>query len=185
LEEIGLTVFEEELQALWFGVAQLRPRVFVVGIRNPTNSLEVRRPMSVRNATVRDAIGSLSAPAFFRRGIDPDTIPLHRNHWTMNPKSKRFAAPEKVSSSTRSFKRLRWDYPSPTVAYGHREIHVHPTGTRRLSVFEAMRLQGFPDRYVLEGNLSEQVTQVSNAVSPPVAFAIAQAISRSRSAQGE
>jgi len=41
----------------------------------------------------------------------------------------------------------------------------------RLSIFEAMRLQGFPDSFVLEGNLSEQVEQISNAVPPPLAKA--------------
>jgi DNA (cytosine-5)-methyltransferase 1 len=66
--------------------------------------------------------------------------------------------------------------PSPTIAFGHREIHIHPTGKRRLSIYEAMLLQGFPAEFVLKGNLTQQVEQVSNAVPPPLAEAIAQAI---------
>jgi DNA (cytosine-5)-methyltransferase 1 len=62
------------------------------------------------------------------------------------------------------------------VAYGHREIHVHPGGHRRISIFEAMLLQGFPEDFVLEGTLSSQVEQVSNAVPPPLAQALATAI---------
>ena len=62
------------------------------------------------------------------------------------------------------------------MSYGHREVHVHPNGTRRLSVFEAMRLQGFPDSYVLEGSLSAQIDQVSEAVPPPMAQAVARSI---------
>ena len=36
-------------------------------------------------------------------------------------------------------------------------------------MFEAMLLQGFPRTYRLIGTFSEQVTQISNAVPPPVA----------------
>jgi DNA (cytosine-5)-methyltransferase 1 len=39
-----------------------------------------------------------------------------------------------------------------------------------------MLLQGFPRRFVLEGNLSEQVEQISNAVPPPLADSIAASI---------
>ena len=71
---------------------------------------------------------------------------------------------------------LQWDAPSLTVAYGHREVHIHPGCHRRLSVFEAMRLQGFPDDYELVGTLSAQITQVSEAVPPPLAEAVARAV---------
>jgi A/G-specific adenine glycosylase len=57
-------------------------------------------------------------------------------------------------------------------------MHVHPTGTRRVSVFEGMRLQGFPADYKLVGNFSQQVDQVSNAVPPPLARAVARAIKK-------
>lgn len=71
---------------------------------------------------------------------------------------------------------LAWDKPSCTVAYGNREVHVHPTGTRRLSVYEAMLLQGFPPSYKLTGTLSDQIRQISDAVPPPLAKSLAQSI---------
>jgi site-specific DNA-cytosine methylase len=61
----------------------------------------------------------------------------------------------------------RWT--GPTVAYGNREVHVHPSGRRRLSVYEALLLQGFPPEYELVGSLSAQISQVSEAVPPPFA----------------
>jgi DNA (cytosine-5)-methyltransferase 1 len=94
----------------------------------------------------------------------------------MQPKSHRFLSPTAESGEGRSFRRLNWDAASPTIAFGHREIHVHPNGHRRLSIYEAMLLQGFPADFVLEGNLSEQVEQVSNAVPPPLARSIALAV---------
>jgi DNA (cytosine-5)-methyltransferase 1 len=80
-------------------------------------------------------------------------------------KSRKFSSGR--LSTGRSFKLLAWDEVSPTIAYGNREIHVHPNGGRRLSVFEAMLLQGFPSDYILTGTLSSQVTQISNAVGLP------------------
>jgi DNA (cytosine-5)-methyltransferase 1 len=80
---------------------------------------------------------------------------------------------------------LDWDSASRTVAYGHREVHVHPSGKRRLSVYEAMLLQGFPQNYRLFGNLSQQITLVSDAVPPPVGRALAERIRESLYARGK
>src|SRR5262249_15095585 len=93
---------------------------------------------------------------------------------TMNPRSPKFV--NHSDTQGRSFRRLKWDKPSFTVAYGNREIHVHPEGNRRLSILEAMLLQGFPESYKLVGSLTEQVIQVSDAVPPPLASAIASSI---------
>jgi DNA (cytosine-5)-methyltransferase 1 len=51
-------------------------------------------------------------------------------------------------------------------------------GKRRVSIFEAMLLQGFPEKYQLCGTLSDQVRQVSDAVPPPLARGLARAIRR-------
>ena len=133
-------------------------------------------------STVRSAIEHLPEPAYFARGMSKSEIPLHPNHWTMRPRSIRFQSPELMRSDTRSFRRLLWDCASPTLAFGNREISVHPSGHRRISILEAMLLQGFPATHVLQGTLSEQVTQISNAVAPPVARADGLAI---RAALGE
>jgi len=76
----------------------------------------------------------------------------------------------------RCFRVLNWDRPSWTVAYGHREVHIHPNGHRRLSVYEAMLLQGFRPDYRLMGTLSDQIRLVSDAVPPPLAGKVAKAI---------
>jgi DNA (cytosine-5)-methyltransferase 1 len=179
LEQAGFDVTEEELCALDFGVPQNRRRVLVCGMRRGRSYSAVTPRKRSGKATVGEAIGLLAPPAFFKPGLDPSEFPEHPNHWTMRPKSYRFLKPAAATPDGRSFKRLKWNEPSPTIAFGHREIHVHPSGTRRLSIFEALRLQGFPDEFVLDGNLSEQVEQVSNAVPPPLARSVARAVQRS------
>ncbi|WP_204805776.1 DNA cytosine methyltransferase [Mycobacterium riyadhense] len=174
---IGLTPDVNEYSALDYGVAQTRNRVVISGFRDETVARNFKpKKVPATDLTVRALIGSLPEPAFFARDLDKSAIPHHENHWTMRPVSKRFSRPGGADRGGRSFRRLDWDRPSPTVAYGHREIHVHPDGRRRLSIYEAMLLQGFPGNFVLEGTLSSQVEQVSNAVPPPLAQALAKAI---------
>jgi DNA (cytosine-5)-methyltransferase 1 len=176
-KELNLTSGVAEHSALDYGVPQTRNRVIISGFKSSA-AAQLFEPKHVtgKDLTVRGAIGNLAAPAFFARDLLVDDIPVHPNHWTMRPMSKRFKGQATEPGPTRSFRRLSWEKPSPTVAYGHREIHVHPDGTRRLSIYEAMLLQGFPSTFVLEGTLSQQVEQISNAVPPPVARSLAEAV---------
>ncbi|MEZ4448181.1 MAG: DNA cytosine methyltransferase [Nannocystaceae bacterium] len=173
---------EEILDASLFGVPQTRRRLIMVGFSKRYGSIpfEFPAPVTPHPPTVRDTIGGLPPPVFFSRTekVDPRTRTIHPNHWTMAPRSSKFSGVE-TRHDGRSFIRLQWDLPSRTVAYGNREIHVHPDGTRRLSVYEAMRLQGFPPGYELVGTLSDQVTLVSNAVPPPLAAAVARSVANS------
>lgn len=176
-KQIGFSLDINEYSALDYGVAQTRRRVIVSGFQHAGVAQNFKpKKLVASDLTVRSTIGGLPEPAFFTRGIERSTIPHHENHWTMRPVSKQFSQPGGADRAGRSFRRLKWDKPSPTVAYGHREIHVHPEGRRRLSVYEAMLLQGFPQEFVLEGTLSAQVEQVSNAVLPPLAHSLAAAI---------
>ena len=179
LNRLDFSVTEKELCAIDFGVPQARRRVILSALRSNGNYPAVKPAPRKGKLTVRDAIGDLCEPALFRRGIKKCEIPHHPNHWTMFPKSSKFKRPEQVNNNGRSFKRLLWDVPSRTIAFGHREIPVHPEGHRRISIFEARIIQGFPKGFVLKGNLLQQAEQISNAVPPPMARSIAAAVKKS------
>jgi DNA (cytosine-5)-methyltransferase 1 len=177
----GFSIFEGELDAQDFGVPQVRKRLFVVGFnekRYPDLEFEFPAGPAMVKRTVQDAIGSLPKPKYFEHGLSPSDIPVHPNHWCMRPRSKKFfnGYLKEGDSKGRPFRVLPWDKPSWTVAYGHREVHIHPSGRRRLSVYEAMLLQGFPSNYKLLGTLSDQIRLVSDAVPPPLAKALAEAV---------
>jgi DNA (cytosine-5)-methyltransferase 1 len=181
LARAGFTVTEGVIDAQNFGVPQVRPRLFVVGINKikyPGTQFVLPRASRARRRVVRDAIGRLPEPIYFRRGLRPEEIPFHPNHWCMVPRSVKLLSRSLTTSwrERRSFKVLDWSRPSVTVAYGHREVHIHPRRHRRLSVYEAMLLQGFPKDYVLLGNLTDQVRLVSEAVPPAVGHALARAL---------
>lgn len=184
LADAGFHVSEQLLNAADYGTPQKRERLFIVGLnRELFGKVEFPVPGKVLEAdrapATETVLRGLPEPAHFAKGADPSTFPHHRNHWCMAPKSPRFSNGTLKSgdSSHRSFKTLAWDKPSITVAYGHREVHVHPGCHRRLSVYEAMQLQGFPHKYELLGSLSSQIDQISEAVPPPMAEAVARSIS--------
>lgn len=192
LEAAGFAVEQRVLNAHDFATPQKRDRLFLVGINRTLAGTAGWQWPEADPAdaclTVQKTISHLPEPAFFQRGLAPELIPHHPNHWCMKPKSRRFFEPGALiagDASHRSFKTLAWDRPSITVAYGNREVHVHPNCQRRLSVYEAMLLQGFPPDYVLTGSLSSQIAQVSEAVPPPLAEAVARAVlaALSRAAQ--
>ena len=191
-EKAGFIIQEALLDAQDFGVPQRRRRIFVVGF-NPkkyrTISLSFPETSQYTPITVRDALWGLPDPVYFSRNLTADQIPFHPNHWCMRPRSPKFLngllTREGNSNKGRPFRVLDWDSPSPTVAYGHREVHVHPSGKRRLSVYEAMLLQGFPHDYRLCGNLSQQITLISDAVPPPVGLALADRIRKSLHASSD
>lgn len=186
-KDCGFNIFICKLNAMHYGTPQSRERLFIVGLNKNIyskiewNPPEVINGYRVKPITVRQTIENLPEPIYFSRNIKKEDIPFHPNHWCMTPKSHKFhtdGALTEGMSYGRSFRTLYWDKPSPTVAYGNREVHVHPNGKRRLSIYEAMLLQGFPKDYELLGNLSQQITQVSEAVPPQLSNIIAESISK-------
>ena len=181
LEKLGFTVSVDVLDAQFFRVPQRRKRLFLIAINKIyTNKESFAFPKPSKAVlTVRDTIFGLPEPIRFRSGLKLTDIKFHQNHWCMQPKSEKFKTGELKEGYTakRSFKTLFWDRPSYTASYGNREVHIHPTGTRRLSVYETMLIQGFPPETRLLGTMSEQITQVSEAVPPPLGKAIGLQIS--------
>ena len=177
-QKAGFCLQEHVLNAKHYGVAQERPRIFVVGINEELHpGVEWSPPRQERyTKNVGDLIRGLPAPEHNGKGLNPEEFDVHPNHWCMVPRSKKFKRKGGLKGGQifgRSFRTLRWDEPSWTVAYGHREVHVHPNGKRRLSIYEAMRLQSFDDDYVLTGHISAQIRLISDAVPPRLAWHIA------------
>lgn len=82
----------------------------------------------------------------------------------------------KRKDHTRRYRRMSWDGVPRSIITRFRDPksgeYSHPTQTRTISIREAARIQSFPDRFVFEGDLSDQYMQVGNAVPPLLAAAI-------------
>lgn len=72
--------------------------------------------------------------------------------------------------------RLPWERPSVTLNNYRKNMLIHPTEDRGLSVREAARLQSFPDKYVFYGSIGFQQQQVANAVPPLLGRNVANSI---------
>jgi DNA (cytosine-5)-methyltransferase 1 len=86
---------------------------------------------------------------------------------------KRFHCFERGVVHSNIYRRLDWNKPAPTIVHVRKAVLIHPSQNRLLSVREAARLQGFPDKYRFFGGVSSQYQQVADAVPPPMAKAIA------------
>jgi DNA (cytosine-5)-methyltransferase 1 len=75
--------------------------------------------------------------------------------------------------------RLKETAPSVVIGNYRKNMLIHPTEDRGLSVREAARLQSFPDWFEFKGSIGFQQQQVGNAVPPLLAKAVFDSIKNS------
>ena len=119
----------------------------------------------------------LMVHSLLKRNNDPSKFPNGCD--CFKPYSAKFNTIREGDTYRKSFKRLHRYRFSPTVCYGHNEVHLHPWKKRRLSVREAMRIQGIPDGYILpeDASLTAKFAIVSNGVPVPLSNEVAKSLS--------
>lgn len=200
-------VDHSKLNALEFGVPQFRERVFFVGIKKKKLDEKIVSqsllgkwfPFPV-NRTYQNAATKYTWAKQVSFGktltklkdlpielcVESCLVPTGKMDLTANANEffnlyvteKFLESIDEGETNRPSFKRLhRFKY-SPTACYGNNEVHLHPYKNRRLSVREALRIQGVPDTYVLptELPLSKKFKMIGNGVPVPLAKAVADAL---------
>lgn len=187
---VGYNVYIKLLNAVDYGVAQDRKRVFFIGFRKDI-SLDFNFPNTVdKKVVLRDVIWDLkdmARPAMQRNKTNGDKC-VYANHEYMTGS---------FSSIYMSRNRVRsWDEPSFTIQAGGRHAPIHPQAPkmifigkderifvpgkehlyRRLSVRECARIQGFPDDFEFCYNdIVDAYKMIGNAVPVQLAYHVAMA----------
>lgn len=73
---------------------------------------------------------------------------------------------------TKIYHRLNANEPSVVIGNYRKNMLIHPTEDRGLSVREAARIQSFPDKFHFYGSIGFQQQQVGNSVPPLLARAV-------------
>lgn len=171
----GFHINEVVLNAEDFGVPQRRKRAFFLITRRAIcrdrllDAFEGRKQAPL---CVVDVLDDLPTPR-----VRPDRYTEESedgeitNHFAMQH-SKRVK--QKIASIAQgtgpmSYRKLHPHRTSNTLISGHRAPPAHYSQPRSITVREAMRLQGFPDDFRVLGPFGSQMSQVTNAVPPPLA----------------
>lgn len=195
------------LNALDFGVPQFRERVFFIGVRkDKIDEKKISQshfgqwfpfPSNPKYQNAATKYKWAKAVPFGKKLIKPKDLPLElcvesclvpskkenefpnsKEYFNLYLTERQLQAIQEGETNRPSFKRLhRFKY-SPTACYGNNEVHLHPYKHRRLSVREALRVQGVPDTYILPGDLplSKKFKMIGNGVPVPLAKAVACAV---------
>lgn len=175
LEKLGYSYVDWRLfNASDFGVSQLRPRVAIVALHKKyADDFMWPKALDARPLTVGQKLHDLMAANGWA-GADHWRDHANEIAPTIVGGSKKHGGPD--LGPTRA--RKAWaalGVNGSTIADGPPDQDFE--GMPRLTVRMVARLQGFPDEWQFAGRKTAAYRQVGNAFPPPVAHAIAQALS--------
>lgn len=192
--EVGYKIAVKLLNAVDYGVAQDRKRVFFVGFRKDLN-VKFRFPFPVNKRLVlKDVIWNLkdtAIPALPNNKSNGDKCIVKNHEYMIGGFSSIYMSRNRVRS---------WNEPSYTIQAGGRHAPIHPQAPkmiyvnknkrifvpgkehlyRRLTIRECARIQTFPDNFeFFYTNISDGYKMVGNAVPIELAYHVANSIRKS------
>ena len=184
-EKIGYHIQIKLLNSANFGVPQKRERVIIYGGSKKT---EIKFPEETHSAsqdddnlklfdktkkdwvTVKDAIDDL-------KNKKEDILFSHifnKNSDSFIEKIKKTPIGKSLYKNfSDAYFRCHPDKPSKTVKENHGGVFIHYEKHRFLTPRELARLQSFEDNFLFEGNKSQILVQIGNAVPPKLGYALA------------
>ncbi len=178
--EAGYTPWHQVMDAHAYGVAQVRPRIFIVGVRSGMMWVAPQQMRSKYRRTVYDAFcdilceDDVDLPNHEFTRHKPETIERIRELWGLGKWG--LGKWSLYDNFTQSWARLALDLPAPTQTENHGGLCIHPLEPRVITPREMARLQSFPDDFEFSGRKAEIVVQIGNAVPVLLAKAVAKSV---------
>jgi len=195
LRRNGFLVNHRVLNAVRFGVAQTRERMFClairedvaakVGIQNEKDILSLYPDGSDYEVSVREALEGVEIDRqernyllkAARKGVQYEMIrAVPKNP----PKSMRMRDIDKSWSSDFNLRRLAWHLPASTLTATDCQTglggHYHPEEDRIFTIKELLRLQGLPEDFHLTGTRNQKGERIGRMVPPLMTKHLAQSL---------
>jgi DNA (cytosine-5)-methyltransferase 1 len=187
LAGLGYAVEWQVMEAVGFGIPQLRRRLFVVGARGGRFCFPAPQGPPVPAGSVIDPGRPLgqpnTSPVTYARNPSLRPGPYHGHLWNGGGRPVDLRRPAPTMLASMGGNKTPWvdtlgivpAYHAHLVAGGPAR-HGRVPGARRITVDEAALVQGFPAGTTFCGPRSSQYRQVGNAVPPPLARAVGTAL---------
>lgn len=180
LDDLGYHMQYQILNAVDYGVAQKRKRMFLIGTKD---GYYFEYPEKQEGTpTLRDALKDVPQS-------EGSTYPDHKKEildlvppggcWVDLPEdvAKEYMGKSYYSGGGKRgmARRISWDEPCLTLTTSPAQKQTercHPDETRPFTIREYARIQSFPDEWEFAGSISSQYKQIGNAVAVKVAEAM-------------
>jgi DNA (cytosine-5)-methyltransferase 1 len=197
IDEAGYRCSWRVLNAADYGVPQLRPRLFIVGVPKGSKAPELPEPTHggrwerrTTGASERPHVTTGEALASLRSTFEPEEV--HRGQWSQllpdvppGGNYLHFTAERGHPDPIFQWRSRYWSFllkldpsrPSPTIqAQPGPNVGPFHWENRRLRVPELKRLFTFPDDFEFVGSRASVQAQVGNSVPPRLAEAVSLAV---------
>lgn len=180
--KLGYHVQYKVLNAVNYGVAQNRRRIFVVGTF-PNTKFGFPAP-SFSFKTVQDVIDDLPKISSGEKSAVPNHLAMNHSKQMLKKMSYvkegggRETIPLEIRPKTGDIRKyIRYDRnkPSITITGDMRKV-FHYDQNRALSPRELARIQSFPDTFIFQGSNISIQQQIGNAVPPLLGSAVARSV---------
>lgn len=184
-EEIGYTLTYQVLNASYYGVAQKRERVFIIGVRNDVmvnlNLNYLNLPAKVfpipysKQPTQRDAIFDLMEDddnqeegKILEEKVSSSSGGKYIKMMPKDPEKYVSVGDYNPKGNGFQTRRLGWNQPSNTILEKglQGQSHIHPVCDRGFTTKEAIRIMGLPEDFKLTGTLRERLARIGLMVAP-------------------
>ena len=176
-DKLNYKLFYKVLNSKDFSLPQNRERIYIIGFKDKSIEFNFPKP-SDKSLTLSDIMDNEHKDCEISEIAKYNILTNLKKHKKYNEiKNKKNLLAYEIRKSRCTF---RYDNLAPTLTAkmgtGGNNVPIFVHQMRKLSTKECLRIQGFPDSYIIEANKAQSYKQIGNSVSVPVIKLLAKEI---------